>query len=60
MDSGRLATAGVQLALLQSGLQSSVFLLQTAPSEASIGVWCMVRMKKVHINVENNTFLHDE
>ena len=34
--------------------QSSVCLLQTTPSGANIGVWCVVRMKKMHINVGNN------
>ena len=29
---------------------------QTAPSGTNTGVWCLVRMKKVHINVGNNNF----
>ena len=37
--------------------QSSVSLLQTAPSGANIGVRSSVRIKKVHINVGNNKFL---
>ena len=36
--------------------RSMVRLLQTAPSWANIGVWCLVRIKKVHINVGNNKF----
>ena len=31
-----------------------VRLLQTAHSGAEIGVWCLVRMKKVQIDVGNN------
>ena len=34
-----------------------MFILQTAPYGAHIGVLYLVRMKKVHINVGNNTFL---
>ena len=37
-------------------LRYLVCLLQTAPSGANIGVWCLVRMKQVHIiNFEQNS-----
>ena len=35
-------------------LVSSVCLLQTAISGANIGVWCLVRIKNVLINVGND------